>query len=319
MTIESLLAETFPTLRPLRVSGRRSSWRLPLGPDDATLAGLKVDGAWASLQLEVRPVHEPDPFDALAEQAGWPGAVKHGSSGRRNLLRADVPLLTDTAAARAWLRRQLHWSAAGLLIAAQPATAQRATERAARSPGPSGEADPELLAHACASGGWNATVKPDGAVRIDVLLRGALRTVMLCANDAEIRASVSVAGGADSGVPGPCRTAAGSFLLRTSTALRWARPFVRRESDRFLYAGFECAIAPRPCEQALFTAIDALVAACELYGREAEVLLEHPEIATRYCERVLGMRCDGPDALSSAGDATSWPPTPLPAARAVGA
>ena len=33
-------------------------------------------------------------------------------------------------------------------------------------------------------------------------------------------------------------------------------------------------------------AVDTLLAACELFGREAEVLLEHPDIAARYTECV---------------------------------
>jgi hypothetical protein len=314
---ESLFAATFPGLKPLRVSGRRCSWWLPLGEGGGTRAGLRVDGPWASLQLQGDRAREPDPVAALAEQAAWPAGVKHAMSGRRPMLRADVPLLMDTANGRSWVAAQLLASSEGMLVASGREARVDPPSREPREP--SLETDPEFLAHACAACGWGAVVKPGGAVRIDVVLRDAPWTVMLRAGEAGIRASVGIAAGALARAHPRCRAAAGLLLMQASTALRWARPFIRRDDDGGSESvGFECLVAAPPDERAVLLSVDTLLAACELFGRETEVLLEHPEIAARYCNDEPGVRGQASD-VSSHTSGAEWPPVPSPAAHAVGA
>lgn len=310
--IEVLLAETFPGVKPLHRTGKGEAWRLPPGSGGGGV-GLRVDGSWATLQLNARQPYRANPLAALAEHSAWPGGVKHVGSDQPPVLRVDVPLLVETAASRAWVARQFHLSVQGLQIAAgrQPHTEAPPQDAASAT-------DPELTAHALATCGWTTRVKPDGAIRIDVEVRGTSWTLMLEACAGGTRASVTVAASALAQAPAPCRDAAGLLLTRASSALRWARPFVAREGEALESTGFECFVAAPPDDRALRLAVDALLAACERFGLEVEVLLEHPELARRYLEYVFGMRPQAPDDVSSAGVAAARPPAPSPTASAAG-
>jgi hypothetical protein len=270
--IEALLARAFPPLTPSRLNGNRGPWSLPPGSGGAPRVGITVDDNWASLQIH----------------------AKHFESRLRSIVRADVPLLVNTVAGRAWVVRQLRASYEGMLIAA----GQEA--RPVSSPRDSGTLeDPELLALACRAGGWSAAVKPDGTIRIDLQIRAAQRSVMIQASDAGIRVWVTLAPGAAARASAPCRTAASHFLMRASAALRWARAFASSENGLLNSVGFECFVAAPAYEQALLRAVDTLIAACELFGCEVEALLEHPDIAARYTEFACGFGREAEDGSRS--------------------
>lgn len=275
--IEGLLAAAIAPPAPLRPNGRRGPWQLPMRSGDVPSVGLALEGNWASLHLNTKHLRPPAALDLLLTQAAWPGGVKHVDGPA---LRADVPLLVQTAAGRDWVVRQLRASLAGMRVAARQAGSPAASPRESAVP-----ADPELIVLACAAGGWHAEAKPDGTVCIDLQIRGAHRAVLLRAADAAIRVSVDLAAGAVARAIEPCRAAAGAFLLRASAALRWARAFASHENGQLDRTGFECCVAAPHDQQALLLAVDAVIAGCELFGREAEVLLEHPDIAVRYSAR----------------------------------
>lgn len=303
--IEALLASAFPPLTPSRLNGMRGPWSLPPESGGGPRVGIAVDDNWASLQIHAKHTRARSALDVLSGQSAWRGGVKHVESQLRAILRADVPLLVNTAAGRAWVVRQLRASYEGMLIAA----GQEA--RPVLSPRDSGTLeDPELLALACTAGGWSAAIKPDGMVRIDLQIRAAQRSVMIQAGDAGIRVSVALAAGAAARASAPCRAAAGHFLMRASAALRWARAFASRENGQLDSLGFECFMAAPADEQALLLAVDALIAACELFGREVEALLDYPEIAARYTEFVPGIGREAEDSSTSSGAAA--PPAALP-------
>jgi hypothetical protein len=309
--IEGLLASAFPSLTLALPNGVRGPWVLPLLSDRGSRLRIAVDDNWASLQLQAQHARASAALEAVAAQSAWPGGVKHSALQPPARLRADIPLLVNTAAGRDWVVQQLRLSSASMLIAAGLDAHPEASSEVG---GPLPEA--ELLAFACTAGGWNAAVKADGTVRIDVPIRGALRSVMLQAGEAGIRTSVALAAGALAGASAPCRAAAGHFLLRASAALRWARAFARGENAALDAVGFECLIAAPPDEQALLMAVDTLTAACELFGREVEVLLEHAEIADRYTERMPGFDREAEDDCLSTGVAALHAASPSRAAHA---
>ena len=307
--IEALLARAFPPLTPSRLNGKRGPWSLPPGSGGGPRVSIAVDNNWASLQIHAKRARSVSALDVLSGQPAWRGGVKHVQSQLGAILRADVPLLVNTVAGRAWVVRQLRASYEGMLIAA----GQEA--RPVLSPRDSGTLeDPELMALACTAGGWSAAVKPDGTVRIDLQIRAAQRSVMIQAGDAGIRVWVALAAGAAAPASAACRAAAGHFLMRASAALRWARSFASRE-DGPDSLGFECFMAAPADEQALLLAVDTLIAACELFGREVETLLDYPEIAARYTEFVPGIGREAEDG-STSGAAAPRAASPSPAAHA---
>lgn len=281
---EALLVDALPGLARSRKSDKRRPWLLPLGTDEHAEVQIAIDADWASLRTTAEWVPPRLGLDVLRAQSAWPGTVKCVELQPLSILRADVPLLSNTAAGRVWIVRQLRPIPAGLLAAAsgaeQPALSLQQEAGSAQ--------DPELLALACTAAGWSTAVKPDGTVRIDLQVRGAPRSILLQADSTGVRASVALATDTCSRASPVCIEAAATLLIRASAALRWARAFARQENGQLAGIGFECFIAAPHDDQALLLAIDSLIAACELFGREAEVLLEHPEIASLYLRFVPG-------------------------------
>ena len=308
---EDLLRAVFPAMTGASVNGRRPTRRSLHGGESDQLLTLEVTGGWAFLRAAPAQTGAKTALDVLCSQSAWPGNAKHVPLQAPPILRADVPLLMDSAASRAWVTRQLRIAREGMHAAAGETSPADAW--AAHAPA---REDPDALACACAAGGWSAAVKSDGSVRIDLVVRGAPRSVSLQASAAGVRASIALASdmvgrASDSGL-----SALSAFLLRAAGALCWVRAFASRDDEQLSSVGFECIVAAPPDEHALLTAIDALVAACEFCGREAEMLLEHPGIAASYMDYALGPDRSAEDGRISIDAAALRAASPSLAARA---
>lgn len=309
---DSLLGRAVAPLAHRRVDGR--TWTLAPAPPQGTEVHVDIAGAWARLQC-VAPTAKPGgdgPAAAgtlptlctLAAQSSWPGGVKRIESGPAATLRCDVPLVADTAAGREWIARQLRLCFDGLVCVAgigAPETAAAGDESTAVAD------DPQWLAYACTAAGRDAAVKADGTVRIDVALPGVGRTVVLAPRAGALRASLVLASPGPAAAHPACRDAAALLLTRACAALRWARVFAEQDGDRLAGAGFECLIATPAEEGALLHAVDTLVAAADLFGREAELLLADVHVASRY----LQVR-NAPSARVGAGPPNTSVATPSP-------
>ncbi|MCC6472406.1 MAG: hypothetical protein IT514_01555 [Burkholderiales bacterium] len=308
--LDALLARAFPGSVPERLDGERG----PRSLRDAAAGactGIAFGNELACLEIAGCRTPAAPALEIVARQSAWPGGAKCVARGPLSLLRAEVPLFTHTAAGRDWVVAQLRLAHAGVLAAAGGDAAP------ARAPGGGAvPPDPELLAFACAAAGWQATPNPDASVRIDLPVRGVQRTVTLRQDGTAVRASLDLAPGALRRASGPCREAAGRFLLRASAALRWARAFASRENGELDAAGFECFVAAPCYEQALLLAADTLIAACERFGLEAELLLEQADVAQRYLQRgtASGARAEGHPG--STGAVAPRAPAPSHAAHA---
>jgi hypothetical protein len=91
--------------------------------------------------------------------------------------------------------------------------------------------------------------------------------------------------------------AAALFLLRASSSLRFARAWASGSVAAPSEAGFECTIRPAAGEAPLVSAIDALGAACDLFGREAEALIESTAVARQYLNRAGGLGAIGAEPV----------------------
>ena len=279
---ESALLRAATPLVPQRLNGAAGPWVVSLGSGDGTQARIDVGGAWASVQCCSDRADEKTSLDHLSAQAGRPGGVKLVGSRPWSAVRADIPLLAHSTAGNDWIVRQLRASLAGIRCATGSChRAQRHADLANEKP------DPDLLAYACASGGWTPIVKPDGSVRIEVTVRGMPRVVCLQTGGAGVRASVAFGAGSMRGMDPTCSAASAMFLIRASAALRWARAFAASEGGEHIAIstiGFECELGTPHDDQALLLAVDTLISACEFFGSETETLLEHPGLASRYLQ-----------------------------------
>jgi hypothetical protein len=260
----------------VRVNGASGPWLLRMTPG----VELRIDvagGRWAGFECPLESADPEESLDALAAQAGWPGGVRRVRARRLGCLRADVPLLGDTASGRDWMVHQLRAACVGTLHAVEAGN-QGFKRAQAHAPG----TDPELLAYECTAAGWQARVQPNGTARIDFDVRGSSRTVVLQPRGADVRVRVALAS-EDLKQPGFAgRQAAALLLARAAVALRWARPFAELDGECITSIGFECLLAVPVYARALLLAVDTLVAACDLFGRELEVLLEDADLASRY-------------------------------------
>lgn len=303
-TLEQLLRSALAPLVPSRLNGTNGPWALATGPALGGTPGITVDGQWVGLHRVVPDAEGPPALDALAAQADWPGGAKQ-VGWQPAMLRADIPLLVDTAAGRDWVLRQLRAAGAGVLgmLGLPGAEAGKLPSDGHERQAPA--LDPELIAQACLAAGWSAAARPDGSVHLDLQLRAAHRVIVLCTRGSDLRVSVTLASDGVNGAPPACRAAAADFLLRCAAALRWARPFVGLdvglEAGQAASVGFECLVAA-PCEdRALLLAVDTLVAACQHYGRELELLLERPDIAALYgrCQHGAGPQAESATATAA--------------------
>ena len=259
---------------PLVATGSRA-WISTAEPlhvmaEDAWLR-VSGNGAWSAAS-------EPtDAFALLCRQGMFDGSVKLLRPFPPSTWCADVPLLR-TSAGRDWSARQLRRTVGSMRGAS-----------AAPSPGcgPAADSsfDPEAAALACADAGWRPVIGADRSVRLSLPVRGVQRTLVIRpAGPSSIRACVALESGLIEDASAACRLAAAELLLRASMALRWARAAVWLDTQSGApdAAGFELEMVNPPDPSALQIAVDCLFAACERFGREAEVLLGHPAIAQAY-------------------------------------
>jgi hypothetical protein len=190
-------------------------------------------------------------------------------------LRADIPVLDASTPARDWLRRQVALACAGL-----GATGQR--ENDVCREGDQTGFDPHGVAERCCAGGWRASACREAAVHVEFTSRGAHRVAVLSEYARAIRVAVTLETGAPARQGEESRAAVAAFLLRATRSLRWVRAFEAAGDEVPAAVGFECLLAVPADDQPLVMALDAVASACELYGREAEVLAEDPALARRY-------------------------------------
>ncbi|MDH5541235.1 MAG: hypothetical protein OEY03_17690, partial [Rhizobacter sp.] len=216
--IESLFAGALAPGAARRINGAYGPWRLPRGPGGAADLRIAIDGRWASVDGRSPAGGRRPAIEALSAEAGWPGGVKRAEAGlprgpRSVALRADIPLLLDTAAGREWTVPALSAAVTGMRQAISAATPP-ATPPLMSAPSHAAAAgaapDPELLTFACQAGGWNSEVRGDGTVHLDLPLRGAHRTIVLEAREREIRASMQLGEATLSRADATCLNAAGA-------------------------------------------------------------------------------------------------------------
>jgi hypothetical protein len=268
------LAGVIPGLTPSETTGVTPLWKFaPLG-DSRVNALLSVEARWIIVEATHPGDRYTDATRALRLQSVLPGGIKVMGQ-RSGVLRAEIPLLVESTAAQDWLCRHMALVCAGLR------SALARSNGAARLPEGDGiEFDPGVLAERCMAGGWRASVRPDGEVRVEFDSRSAHRVVTLTRHGGAIRAAVTF----DAGVgPGPqTHQALALFLLRATRSLRWVRAFATGAGDEPEGAGFECLLAQPGDDQPLIMALDALATACELYGCEAEALAQDAMLAKYY-------------------------------------
>lgn len=268
------LAEVVPDFSATGLDPATSRWKFGLTGDGRIAACMRIETHW--IRIEAAPIGDraADALRTLRQQSALPGGIKV-SERRDGTLRAEIPLLVETATTRDWLRRHTALVVAGLR------SAIAVNNGAAQLPIADGIAiDPEVLAERCTAGGWHAHVRPNGEVSVEFDSRAAHRRLTLSQHCGAIRAAVTL----DAGVGPDPRTqqALALFLLRADRSLRWVRAFTAAPADTAETAGFECLLAAPDEDQPLILALDALATACELYGREAEALAQDATLAKHY-------------------------------------
>jgi hypothetical protein len=266
--------------------------------------GVSMDSNWISVGATLRRKRESDPVRGLLSQSAWPGGVKlhPRSSGCR--LHAQIPNHADTAMAQDWLRRQ-----AGIVYGGLCAALGDAGQAAQTGGNGSRPFDSALLAERCTAGGWRATVHSDSEVRIEFHSRTAHRAISLTHRDDALRAAVNLYLGALAERAPNSHRALATFLLRATHSLQWARAFATGSDSKLESAGFECLLAPTGDDRPLILALDALATACELFGREAEMLAEDAALGAHY------LALDLADAKNDPGQPKFWPIRFHPSAR----
>ena len=251
-------------------------WKFPIEPGTKRRAGVQIGSHWATFRCPLTGALDEPPFASIVRQSGWRGGAKLVLARARVALRAEVPLLTETAADRDWLACQVGEVVRGLQTATGHAGHGEAQECDSGS-----DTDPEMLAELCRAAGWSAVAKADGEVRVDVESRSVRRVVRIARHGQGLRASVLLGSGELGQASKDSQQAAAGFLLRASSSLRFARAWASGSAAEPAEAGFECLF--RPAGNApLVTAIAALATACDLFGREAEALIQSTAVARQY-------------------------------------
>lgn len=228
---------------------------------------IGVEAAWPD---------EPNPQRRLIAQSAMPAGLKLVRAGGATGLRADIPILGDTAAAREWLRRQLAAVLQTLLQLLDGDAGSIATMTRSNS----GFA-PAVLAEQCTAAGWDAQACGDDCVRVAFDSRGLPRVAILGRRAGGIHAAVRLELGGAERQHAATRLAITSLLSCASRRLRWARSFALVSADDF-EAGFECWLAMPADDRPVLTALDALATACHAFAREAEALAHSEALARQY-------------------------------------
>jgi hypothetical protein len=298
----AMLADVIPGLAPVPAAAANPP--LTFARIAGCRARVRVGAQWISIESTLPGEQNMDALQAMRMQSALPAGIKLVRRRSGFGLRAEIPLLVETAAGRDWTCRQAAIVYAGLRAALG------LKNGVPHSAGEAGLAfDPAVVAEQCASGGWQASVRQDAEVRVEFDSRSAHRVINLTRHDNSIRAAVMLEAGAPSGQGPDTPLAVAAFLLRATRSMRWVRAFVTGAGDTLDAAGFECLLALPGGDQPVVMALDALATACELFGCEAEMLAESPLLARHYAAlynappsspAIPGNRVS-PDSASAAG------------------
>ena len=240
-------------------------------------ADVTIDANWISIERILPPRRETDAVVDLLSHSTWPGGVKLAARQSGSCVRAEIPRHADSATAQAWLRRQAALVSAGFDAALGDAPA------AAQTPDDGIVAfDAAMLAERCTAGGWCATIRSDAEVRIEIPARSVHRVANLTPQGDALRIAVHLDTGALAERTADSHLALATFLLRATDALQWARAFATGSGSTLATSGFECLLAVPGDDRPLIIALDALATACELFGREAEMLAGDAALGSRY-------------------------------------
>ena len=272
-----LLADVIPGLIAVSPDTTGQMWKFEPIAQSRARATVRVGAHWISFEAKLSQDRDTDALRTLQMQSALQGGIKRVALRMGCGLRAEIPLLVETATARDWLRRHAAIVYAGLRAAlGQTKGTFKFTEHNAIA------FDPVVLAERCTAGGWRATVPTETEVRVEFGSRSAHRVVYLRQHGNAIRAAVTL----DTGMlaeQGPdSQLALAVFLLRATRSLQWVRAFTTGSHDTLTAAGFECIFAPSGDDDPIIVAIDALATACELYACEAETLAQSAALAQHY-------------------------------------
>jgi hypothetical protein len=274
----TLLAHTVPGLTAAPCGAAEHLWTISPIAGSRASAAVRLSERWISLEAAL---HEDTALDArrvLRRQSALPGGIKIVRWHEHLGLRAEVPILAETAPARDWLRRELVLAYAGLGTVLR----RERCENGACRESDGAEFDPATLVERCTAGGWHGSVAPNGDVRVELASRSAHRLAVLSRYAGVIRAAVTLETGPLAKQGPDTQRALAAFLLRATRSLRWVRAFAAGSDGSVEAVGFECLLAPPNDDQPIAMALDALATACELYGREAEALAESAVLAQHY-------------------------------------
>jgi len=260
-------------------------WKLP---GLSARAGVRIDAQWATFGCAMpRPAGET-PVASLLRQSALRGDVKLVWGRTRMTLRAEVPLHVATPADRAWVASQCREVVRGFSAACGAPDSDDDVD-----PGSGIDTDPDVLVERCKAAGWQAVAKADGEVRVDIEARSVRRVVGIVREGSTLRVAVALGSGQLPQASADSLRAVALFLVRASSSLRFARAWASGSAVAPSEVGFECTMRPPAGDAPLVSAIDALGTACDLFGREAEALIESTALARQYLNRAGGIRAVG--------------------------
>ena len=273
-------------------------------------ADVTIDANWISIESMLAPRCETDAVRDLLSHSTWPGGVKWAARQSGSCVRAEIPRHADSATAQAWLRRQVALVNAGFDAALVDAPA------AAQTPDDGIVAfDAAMLAERCTAGGWCATIRSDAEVRIEIPARSVHRVASLTPQGDALRIAVDLDTGALAERAPDSHLALALFLRRATNSLQWVRAFAAGSGSTLATTGFECLLAVPGDDRPLIIALDALATACELFGREAEMLAGDAALGSLYLALDRGSAAYHPGRPEIPAD--SVPPVSVPAPGAV--
>jgi hypothetical protein len=273
----ALLSKAVPGLVPGAKDEGEQLWGF--GADAKGLAGaaVRVGARWITVEAPLHRDAGTDALRVLRMQSALSGGIKVVQRSTGLGLRAEIPLIVDTAAGRDWVCRQVASVYTGLRSALQQ---HNGVPRLRDDEGL--EFDPVALAERCVAGGWLASVRHGAEVHAEFALRSLQRVAILSRHGAAIRAAVTLEIGALAGEGPDARLALATFLLRATRSLRWVRACAAGAGDALDAVGFECLLALPGDDQPVVMALDALATACSLFGCEAEALAQSAPLARHY-------------------------------------
>jgi len=207
-----------------------------------------------------------------AQLLGWnailPGWVKFASDGNDGpQIRAEIPI-DEEPAGGAYVRDA--WSgfeAAQTILTGSDLESGRPASLNATS-----QADLKRL---CEEAGWNATLRGENAVAIELESRGAFHQATFAACDHGLRAAVDLAAGGEP--EAESAEAIGLFLLAAAGEVRMARPAMETAAGKAA-ARFEFIFSTAPDAVQLAHAFSALSVACQVCAAEVKAL-RNPDVA----------------------------------------